>query len=251
MAVDDNLKVVCKYCGVHLSTKSGTSILRTHISEYCPAIDDASRKEFISTMKKQPSENFVFDPQLSRERMIEYVVHAEIPFNKFEYPYFERWIKIVNPNYDCAKRQTIRNDSFKKYEKMKMDLLIELVSLNSRVCLTSNLWTSVQNLDYMVVTAHYINVDFKLKKKIISFKELKYPHTIEEALVSCLTKWGIREKVFTLTVDNASNNNRACEVFVEYQKRELMLEGAHFHVRCCAHILNILVQDGMSIIHDV
>jgi hypothetical protein len=92
-----------------------------------------------------------------------------------------------------------------------------------------------------------------LKKKIISFKEVKYPYTgiaIEEALVSCLTEWGIREKVFTLTVDNAGNNNRACEISVEYQKRELMLEGAHFHVRCCAHILNILVQDGMNIIHD-
>jgi hypothetical protein len=112
---------------------------------------------------------------------------------------------------------------------------------------------SVQNLGYMVVTAHYINADFKLKKNIISFKEVKYPHTgiaIEEALVSCLTEWDIREKVFTLTVDNAGNNNRACEVFVEYQKRELMLEGAYFHVRCCAHILNILVQDGMNIIHD-
>ena len=76
VAVDDNLKAVCKYCGLHLSTKSGTSSLRTHISEYCPAIDDASRKEFISTMKKQPSKNFVFDPQLSCERMIEYVVHT-------------------------------------------------------------------------------------------------------------------------------------------------------------------------------
>src|SRR6185437_603843 len=95
VAVDDNFKAVCKYCGLHLSTKSGTSSLRTHISEYCPAIDDASRKGFISTMKKQPTENFVFDPQLSREHMIEYIVHAEIPFNKFEDPYFERWIKSV------------------------------------------------------------------------------------------------------------------------------------------------------------
>jgi hypothetical protein len=122
VAVDDNLKAVCKDCGLYLNTKSGTSSLRTHISEYCPTIDDASRKEFISTMKKQSSENFVFDQRLSRERMIEYVVHAEIPFNKFEDPYFERWMKTVNPNFDCVGRQTIRNDSLKKYEKMKMDL---------------------------------------------------------------------------------------------------------------------------------
>jgi hypothetical protein len=130
VVVDDNLKAVCKYCELHLSTKSGTSSLRTHISEYCPAIDDVSRKEFISTMKKQPSENFVFDPQLSRERMIEYVVHAEIPFNKFEDLYYERWMKTVNPNYYCVKRQTIRNDSLKKYEKMKMDLQIEFGTEN-------------------------------------------------------------------------------------------------------------------------
>ena len=80
-----------------------------------------------------------------------------------------------------------------------------------------------------------------------------YPHTgfaIEETLVSCLTEWGIRNKLFTLTVDNASNNTSACEELVDTHKHELMLEGAHLHVRCCAHILNILVQDGMKIIHE-
>lgn len=124
VAVDDNLKAICKYCGLHLSTKSGTSSLRTHISEYCPAIDDASRNEFIATMKKQPSENFVFDPQRSRDHMIEYIVHVEIPFNKFEDPYFERWMKTVNPNYRCVGHQTIRNDSLKKYEKMKKTFML-------------------------------------------------------------------------------------------------------------------------------
>ena len=37
----------------------------------------------------------------------------------------------MNPNYDVVKRQTIHNDSLEKYEKMKMDLQIELGNLNS------------------------------------------------------------------------------------------------------------------------
>ena len=51
-------------------------------------------------------------------------------------------------------------------------------------------------------------------------------------------------------MDNASNNTSACEELVDTHKHELMLEGAHLHVRCCAHILNILVQDVMRIIHE-
>jgi hypothetical protein len=39
-------------------------------------------------------------------------------------------------------------------------------------------------------------------------------------------------------------------MFIAAHKYELMLDGVHFHVRCCARILNILVQDGMAIIHE-
>ena len=79
-----------------------------------------------------------------------------------------------------------------------------------------------------------------MKKKIIIFKEVKYPHTgfaIEEAIVFSPTEWGIRHKLFTLTLDNASNNTSACELLIDSHKHELMFQGEHLHVRCCAHIL--------------
>ncbi|TVU17577.1 hypothetical protein EJB05_33621, partial [Eragrostis curvula] len=147
---------------------------------------------------------------------------------------------------------TIRSDVLKKYKTMKLELQAELASLDSRVCITTDMWTSNQNLGYMAVTAHFIDASFNYKKKTISFKEVKYPHTgyaIEEAIVSSLTEWGIRDKLFTVTVDNASNNTAACTELVKNHKSELMCEGEHLHVRCCAHILNLLVQDGMRVIH--
>ena len=51
-----------------------------------------------------------------------------------------------------------------------------------------------------------------------------------------LQHWGITDKIFSITLDNAPNNDKA-ETFLKYTLR-LPLEGILFRVRCCAHILN-------------
>ncbi|WVZ78668.1 hypothetical protein U9M48_026346, partial [Paspalum notatum var. saurae] len=153
----------------------------------------------------------------------------------------------MQPTFQVKGRQTIRSDCLKKYEDMKKELQTELQNLDTHVCLTSDIWTSSQTIGYMVVTAHY------LKKKIIWFKELECPHSgyaISDELVLCMTDWGIRDKLFTLTLDNASNNTSACELLINNHKNELLFEGEHLHVRCSVHILNILVQDVMKLIHS-
>ncbi|XP_031112250.1 zinc finger BED domain-containing protein RICESLEEPER 2-like [Ipomoea triloba] len=70
---------------------------------------------------------------------------------------------------------------------------------------------------------------------------------IAKALESCLLEWGIRN-VFTITVDNASSNDTA----LGYFKSKLLSWGCSFvrlqylHMRCIAHILNLVVQDGLK-----
>ena len=56
-----------------------------------------------------------------------------------------------------------------------------------------------------------------------------------------------------LTVDNASSNQSAVEYLLQSlnQTQSLLLAGMYFHVRCCAHILNLIVQDGVQQITDV
>ncbi|KAL4573272.1 hypothetical protein LXL04_020071 [Taraxacum kok-saghyz] len=58
-------------------------------------------------------------------------------------------------------------------------------------------------------------------------------------------EWGIHTKVISLTLDNASSN----EAMVDCLKFDLDLtgDGAYFHDRCCAHILNLIVQDGLKV----
>ncbi|KAG7552021.1 Ribonuclease H-like superfamily [Arabidopsis thaliana x Arabidopsis arenosa] len=63
----------------------------------------------------------------------------------------------------------------------------------------------------------------------------------------CLVSWGI-SKVFTITVDNASAN----DVGLRFLKRRLkswgtsLLDGEFLHMRCGAHILNLVVKDGLD-----
>jgi hypothetical protein len=109
--------------------------------------------------------------------MVKFCIHAEIPFLKFEDPYRQPWIDSMQPAFQLMGRHTIRDDAKKMYEGMKKDIEVELQNLDSRICLTSDMWTSSQSLGYMSITAHFINEEFNYKKKIISFKEVKYPHT--------------------------------------------------------------------------
>ncbi|KAL6141319.1 hypothetical protein ACLB2K_059609 [Fragaria x ananassa] len=101
----------------------------------------------------------------------------------------------------------------------------------------------------MVLTAHFIDDDWVLHKRILNFVVIPNHKgkTIRQLVESCLIGWGI-EKVFTIVVDNASPN----KVGLDYMRdkignwKELVLNGAFLHMRCCCHILNLIVKDGME-----
>ena len=60
---------------------------------------------------------------------------------------------------------------------------------------------------------------------------------------------GNREKIFSLTLDNASANDCMKDLLKQNLNISdgLLCKGEFFHVRCCAHILNLIVQDGLKV----
>jgi hypothetical protein len=108
----------------------------------------------------------------------------------------------------------------------------------------------------MVLTGHFIDVDWVLQKRILSFVHVPPPRCgvdIADAIFKCLKEWGIENKIFSVSVDNAAYNDRCLkELQVLFSRhRNLVLDGKLFHVRCCAHILNLLVQDGIERITEI
>ncbi|XP_074326840.1 zinc finger BED domain-containing protein RICESLEEPER 2-like [Apium graveolens] len=109
---------------------------------------------------------------------------------------------------------------------------------------------------YMTITAHYVDPNWKLQKRVINFCHIPPPHTglmISDAIFSCLNAWGIENKISNITLDNASSNDSAVRHLKDSfsLKGNLYFGGKIFHVRCCAHVLNLMVQDGLGMIGDV
>ncbi|XP_011078002.1 zinc finger BED domain-containing protein RICESLEEPER 1-like [Sesamum indicum] len=91
-----------------------------------------------------------------------------------------------------------------------------------------------------------IPLDSKKKKKRIVTSRSPCEE-VSRDVEKCLLEWGI-DRIFTITVNNASSNDGA----MVYLKKKLenlgqnILGGKYVHMRCIAHIINLVVQDGLK-----
>ena len=148
-------------------------------------------------------------------------------------------------------RSTAASDCLKIYEREKLKLRQKLKEIPGRICLTTDLWRALTVEGYLCLTAHYIDSDWSLKSRIIEFCAFPPPHTggaISMKIMELLREWELEKKIFTITVDNASSNDNMQSILKKQLRRELVCSGEFFHVRCVAHILNLIVQDGLSVI---
>ena len=73
----------------------------------------------------------------------------------------------MNPKFCALSRITMPNDIRMLYEVEKKNLIKVLQPYWTSI--TTDSYTSIQNIKYMVVTAHWINDEWELQRRIISF----------------------------------------------------------------------------------
>lgn len=82
---------------------------------------------------------------------------------------------------------------------------------------------------------------------------MKPPHTgdkLEGCVFDCLKEWGIDKKNISISLDNASTNSTLRDIFKTHLnvQRNLLCDGDFFHVCCCVHTPNLIVQDGLKVV---
>uniref|UniRef100_A0A803MBM2 hAT-like transposase RNase-H fold domain-containing protein n=1 Tax=Chenopodium quinoa TaxID=63459 RepID=A0A803MBM2_CHEQI len=101
----------------------------------------------------------------------------------------------------------------------------------------------------MCLTAHFIDDEWNLHKRINNFCPVAghFGELIGKFVEKCLLEWNLK-RVLTVTVDNASSNDLA----IKYLKKIFNLWDGNvlncecLHMRCAAHILNLVVKDGLK-----
>lgn len=205
-----DMKTRCKHCGKVLSIlKSGiTSHLKRHV-------DNCFKKQLIQKQQNvlnflpsnlnagNPNTKFVsalhdgkFDMMIMREGVAHWVVMHEHPFSIVEEEGFNLMLK--RGQWTSVSRHTIRQDAFKVYDMEKKKLKDVLKDVE-KISLTTDLWRSKpQKIEYMVLTAHFVDKNWKLQKRVLNFVHLPPPRKgrdIANSIFKCLREWDIENKV--------------------------------------------------------
>ncbi|CAN0879859.1 Putative AC transposase [Linum grandiflorum] len=194
--------------------------------------------------------NWKYDPVKLRQKIAIMIILDELPFRFVEKEGFRGVMKEASPLFKMPCRKTIRADCLRLF----LDGIVNLKSFFKsncigRVSITTDCWTSIQNFNYICITAHFVGVDWKLHRKIINFCRILSHKGVDIADVvgDCLEKWGLRN-ICSVTVDNASANDTAIQCLKEkfFTWGTNMLQGKYLHMRCVAHVTNLIVGQGLS-----
>ncbi|XVF45848.1 hypothetical protein PTKIN_Ptkin02bG0240000 [Pterospermum kingtungense] len=174
-------KAKCKHCGQTYSAVSrlGTSNLQRHLLK----------------CSKRPKDTHVqVDQHAYRELLAKAIIRHGYTFTWVEHEGNREVHAFLNKSVETISRNTIKGDCLKLHKKLKEKLKSDLKGLSSRICLTSDMWTSCTSRGFLCLTAHFIDDNWNLQSKILNFCHVPPPHkaiNFCQTIHTLLRDWGI------------------------------------------------------------
>lgn len=197
-----------------------------------------------------------FDQERSRIDLARMIIVHGYPLAMVDHVGFKVFVKNLQPLFEVVPNNSVEQACMEIYGKEKLKVYETINKLHGRINLSVEMWSSPENVEYLCLTAHYIDEDWKLQKKILSFVTLDSSHTedmLSEVINKCLMDWDVDRKLFALTFDNCSTDDDIVIRIKEQisHKRPLLSTGQLYDVRSAAHVLNSIVQDAMEALREV
>ncbi|XP_078437642.1 putative transcriptional regulator tpeD [Wolffia australiana] len=117
------------------------------------------------------------------------------------------------------------------------------------VSLTVDAWTAEKGTGLLGITIHWVDDKWAYRKWVLAIREIvrKYDGKNMAAIViQALDEFGLRSKVYAVTIDNTAANKRMMALMARKIKIGNLNFTARRHVPCVAHILNTVVQAAIK-----
>lgn len=222
---------------------NGTSNMNKHLKKCKPYI------EFLKTNGEIPQ----FMQTRFRELLSRAIIRHGYTFSWVEHEGNREIHAYLNHEVQSITRNTAKANCIKLHKTLKCQLMKILRNVPGRICLTFDMWTSCQTEGYLCLTAHYVDAKWRLNSKVLNFIHIESPHTgyaMYSHIYALIRDWGIEHKNFSITLDNASSNDKMQDYLKDSLNCQdsLLCNGQFFHIRCAAHVLNLIVKEGIKII---
>ncbi|XP_044353940.1 zinc finger BED domain-containing protein DAYSLEEPER-like isoform X2 [Triticum aestivum] len=193
-------KAKCLHCcNLFAYTPGGpTTSLNRHVDVCADYLNKKGRQQRQGTINLDPEKpgaslivNHEYDHAQVVKIIAKMIIVHEYPFRMVEHAWFNILMRYMNASYKFIGRKKIRAECMKVYLSEKEILKKQLRSIES-ISLTSDIWTSNQNLSYLAIVAHYIDEDWVMQFRVLNLIELDPPHTgfvIAQAVFECCQEW--------------------------------------------------------------
>lgn len=270
VVIDGVQKAQCKYCPSTFMSrpKDGTSHLRSHMKRKHPSKVTATpnahpnvHQMLITSTRKsndattQELKVFKLDQVDCRQALARMIILHDYPFSIVDHHGFREFIEKLQPQFKLTSRANLKKDCSTLYEREREKLYSELALLDSRISITCEMCASNQNKQYFTLTAHFIDLEWNICRRVLNFSaidDLQGEHSLSNVIMEKLYRWNVDSKVMSIVLENYSSNDMvARELLGKLPSYSLLAEGQLFYVRCSAHIVNLMVKEGIDISKDV
>lgn len=261
-------RAYCKQCKksfayISGSKLAGTSHLKRHIAlGICPASrpknqqspyfktgnsgDTAPRKRARAT---PGTGGISFDQERCNHEIAKMIILQDYPLKIVEHQGFIHFARMLQPQFNALSFSSVQGDCISMYLQGKQNLLNLINGIPGRVNLTLESWTSNQTVGYVFLRGHFIDGDWNAHHPILNVIMVPFPDSDDsynKTIVTCLTDWHLEGRVFTLALDQPSNDTDMGNLRGLLSiKNSVILNGQLLSRNCFARVITRLALDAL------
>jgi len=143
----------------------------------------------------------------------------------------------------CTKMTTMILSHYKKIcNQIRMNL-----KESQHVFIALNAWFNSQRVTYLKMLIYWVDVEFQFREHFIKFTSFNIEHIDHQLmmkLIKILKNYAIKNKLFKIVINNASNNSILKEKLEKIMSHcEFQWDKTQNFINYLIHIINLVTQD--------